>query len=700
LGTVYVRGGKDLDGATFVDAASDSTLRELIAAVKGVAPKIDEAVETKTDGIVTPVKQGSEALKNAAKKGASTIMDLARDFSAGGVKTSQLTQALGDLVDPTGLATRAITGMFEYGEKSNEVLKDLSTTGMSFGGSIEELRQQAAGTRLSFQEFQQVMRINQEQIAMMGATGKDAARNFTSFSKQFMDSPFAGELLNMGYNFEEINGMLATYGAMTATSNRDRLGADSNQVQAAMALAKEMDTISKLTGKNREELQKEMAGRARNGQVQAFLMGQSADAATAFNTSMSSMGATLGKDFEKLAQDIIIRGFPAKDMAAMAALYGDSVNKMQEAKQAYERGDMAGYTKLMNEAQAEAQKFQRSQEGRQLAMLGDASQVTQMVVNNGSAMAVSLARMEEAAKKYPELAGDEVKLREKVLEEIKAQQAQEAAGGDKTTAALNKLDQASRDASLALTKELIVPLSQSVGPALLKAGEAFGAMTSENVARAKTELGAVDKIVNDYKKKAEAPMAPANKPATAPTTAPTESTPKPATAPATAPTESTPKPNTQPFEYIPGSKPINREFGSLGMTGKLFEDFGQGTLAMLHGKESVITPGQLSGLISKATARPMAVPEGMESMVSGMTSKMQTMAQTMEAKTLSMMGNQTAPDVTKMFDPKVMTDMVSMLEQLNTNMTRVAENTAEQVGVSMKQIKATQGLSGDLFKGI
>jgi hypothetical protein len=300
-------------------------------------------------------------------------------------------------------------------------------------------------------------------------------------------------------------------------------------------------------------------------------------------------------------------------------------------------------------------------------------------------MSVSLERMQEAAKKYPELAGDEVALRKKVLEDIAEQQKQEAAGGDKTTAALNKLDQASRDASLALTKELIVPLSQTVGPALLKAGEAFGAMTSENVARAKSELGAIDKIVNDAKKKAEAPVAAPTKPTT---TAPA----KPET---TAPT-GTPK----PYEYIPGAKPISREFGSLGMTGKLFEDFGEGTLAMLHGKETVMTPGQLSGLISKATARPMAVPEGMESLVAGMDSKLQTMAQKMEAASLKMIGDMPRPDTSMMFDPKVMTDIAGTLEKLNMTMTQVAENTAEQVGASKKQIRATQGLSGDLFKGM
>lgn len=41
-----------------------------------------------------------------------------------------------------------------------------------------------------------------------------------------------------------------------------------------------------------------------------------------------------------------------------------------------------------------------------------------------------------------------------------------------------------------------------------------------------------------------------------------------------------------------------RALGSLGMTGNLFENFGTGTPAMLHGKEAVVTPTQMESLIN------------------------------------------------------------------------------------------------------
>lgn len=51
---------------------------------------------------------------------------------------------------------------------------------------------------------------------------------------------------------------------------------------------------------------------------------------------------------------------------------------------------------------------------------------------------------------------------------------------------------------------------------------------------------------------------------------------------------------------LPTPEPFN--FGTLGTTGRLMEDFGSGTLAMLHGREAVVTEKQMANLMGNLNA--------------------------------------------------------------------------------------------------
>jgi hypothetical protein len=53
--------------------------------------------------------------------------------------------------------------------------------------------------------------------------------------------------------------------------------------------------------------------------------------------------------------------------------------------------------------------------------------------------------------------------------------------------------------------------------------------------------------------------------------------------------------------------PKNYAFGTLGMSGKLFEDFGAGTPANLHGQEAVVTPDQMSNIVNSAQNNNLVV---------------------------------------------------------------------------------------------
>lgn len=53
---------------------------------------------------------------------------------------------------------------------------------------------------------------------------------------------------------------------------------------------------------------------------------------------------------------------------------------------------------------------------------------------------------------------------------------------------------------------------------------------------------------------------------------------------------------------IEAAKPVERATGSLGTVGKLIEDFGPGTPAILHGREGVVTEDQMKSIIKQAGA--------------------------------------------------------------------------------------------------
>jgi len=80
-----------------------------------------------------------------------------------------------------------------------------------------------------------------------------------------------------------------------------------------------------------------------------------------------------------------------------------------------------------------------------------------------------------------------------------------------------------------------------------------------------------------------------------------------------------------------GTPEAIRRTGSLGATGKLMEDFGQGTLAMLHGREAVITENQMSNMFSNVNAFREGTFSGMADQMSKVMQAIKDGATTEEA---------------------------------------------------------------------
>jgi hypothetical protein len=196
-------------------------------------------------------------------------------FSAGGSNTgggsgSVNLEKFGDSVKEN-LKT-GVDGFVDAAKTSVSTFQGLSKSGANFSNDIIGMNVAAAQSRLSLNDFANVIANNGKNMAGLGGSVTRGAEAFGKLSKSFFDSNAGNELQQMGYTAKEVNEVLA----LQASTSRYTMGvegeAGKSSRRAAADLAKEMDAIAKLTGKSKEEQMNAAKEAAANQAYQSKLM--------------------------------------------------------------------------------------------------------------------------------------------------------------------------------------------------------------------------------------------------------------------------------------------------------------------------------------------------------------------------------------------------------------------------------------------
>ena len=277
-------------------------------------------------------------------------------------------KSVGALVD--GLATYAESALSEY--------QALTNIGATFGKEIKDIKVSAAEMGLTVEEMTSFIKSNNRSLRAFGGTTDVAIARFKALSNTVLDSAELGtQLRKLGYTTSDINEGLALYGEISdANSRSDRLSVQ-QQAAAAKNLMVELDGLAKLTGKSRDALADEMKEKRRQGDINAFLSGKTAEEQAAFTKELAVIQAKLGDNAAAAFTDIALRGAPTTEATRNAILaMGDGANDFYAAAGQFNSGDLAGFSDSLASASGAAADYQKTEEFRQTAMLGGINSVS------------------------------------------------------------------------------------------------------------------------------------------------------------------------------------------------------------------------------------------------------------------------------------------------------------------------------------
>jgi hypothetical protein len=571
--------------------------------------------------------------------------------------------------------------------------RGLTSAGVSFKGGLAEMAISASGARVSSQEFAETLSNTSVTLRGLGKNSKDGADGFAKLTQDFYGmAGVADGLRNLGYTNKELNDILAYQVSVSGPINLQDEAARKKAIASATQLAEEMDLQSKLTGQTRKEQMEVRKEAQMDAAYQSKLRAQ----------LLSIADPVERAKVEREANEAYVRHKQQGDLEAYREMYVLGTVYSEKGKQQVAMlGDQARATGQEAQALArgeydEAKKFgQRSREEAvinasdirllQLGAMGDLNKNTAIIGDN----LVKNSRLAALTDKYmtdERLKGitDERERRRAALnliteDELKGIQDQKTGKGDAaTTDAALKAEQRKLDIEAAAATGMVAQANRDLAPTVHKLTDNFGLLSSqfkdskgtettkfaaakaagvagykgedenktaeqkakENSTVLETSMGLAGKVLREASDVTEKIVDKATKDTTTTTGTPVRRA---------------------------GGSPGIAEFLGGGSFNKMFESFGTGTPAILHGEEMVATKEQINQIIQKAQGGLMGSAQQLQGMVGGAGGK------------------------------STLDDIVTGLDRLNSSIMKVVSHIANVADNSQKQVKATKSLSNNMY---
>jgi hypothetical protein len=308
---VEIRGGGTLDGAQLVDAAQDSTLRELITTMQMQGKQAQAA---KTDEVAKQVKAADiDALSESYKKQTKQI-----DTTHDSTKTFQ--KNLDDVAKSLGtasatLASKGITSLFDFFSTGMDSFRQLSTIGAGFQGNLTELSVTALNAGKSVEGFAKEVAANQNSLIALGGSAEGGARRLAEIGNALNQGQFLQRFSAMGMSLGDITQATQSYLEVQTRQNGLTKQNTNSIAENTLKYSEAIDGVSRALGLNRAELEKNM-GKMSMDPVWNVMVNniKDKDQRDRANMNMTTMMTSAGQEAASAMKEFTLR-MPKSDLA-------------------------------------------------------------------------------------------------------------------------------------------------------------------------------------------------------------------------------------------------------------------------------------------------------------------------------------------------------------------------------------------------
>ena len=330
--------------------ASEATLQSLLRAmekmgggksdadksVKKFAKQLDSGVDIVDDFNVSQQqatvanREATASMKELASAAGSMVLGafgalvgVANNFK--NALTSATT--IGEVYEAVPIFGSVLSSATGYFQTSIDTFRSLSDVGAGFGNDMMAMRTASANAGLSLDMFAEMVGSNSDMMTLLGGTVSQGANRLGEMTKQLRSTDRG--LMSLGYTQQTLNEGMVEYLENQALAGQLRGRSDASLIAGAQGYLEELDKLSRLTGKNRKELQEQMNQNAQAANINVIRARLSGEALQNFDNNMAhvtTMLPGLGDVFKDLSD-----GIPQSEIGAVLSSMVPGFKELAEA---------------------------------------------------------------------------------------------------------------------------------------------------------------------------------------------------------------------------------------------------------------------------------------------------------------------------------------------------------------------------------